>query len=159
MPLPGTVALALYLQRYFPLRSTELLDCRPNTANTARTSIHGTGRAIDAMIHAGTREGDAIADWLVTHATDLGVQYVIWDHVQWNPSRAEQFRPYTGPNPHTDHVHLELNQDGGAMRTAWFQSGGPERSPGDDPSWWKSLVVPVLTGGMALGAYVLWERR
>ncbi|RYE80571.1 MAG: hypothetical protein EOO74_01960, partial [Myxococcales bacterium] len=64
-------------------------SCRQNTANKSQTSVHGTGRAIDIMIKpvngkANSAAGDAIANWLVTHADEIGVQYVIWNRTAWN---------------------------------------------------------------------------
>lgn len=152
-PTLGATALGAYLLATFPgVRSADSLDCRPNTADASQTSIHGVGRAVDAMVPDGSRYGDAVADWLVEHAAEIGVQYVIWDHVAWNGSRAtDKFRPYTGPNPHTDHVHVELNEDGAAMRTPWFTAR---------PSTLASIAVPVFfVGVLALGGYLWWTSQ
>ena len=73
--------------------------------------------------------GDPIANWLVQNATAIGVQYLIWNRVSWNGHiKAPKDRPYTGPNPHTDHIHVELNHDGAGRKTPWFQ-----RSPNGKP--------------------------
>lgn len=101
-------------------------SCRPNTANTSETSVHGIGRALDIMIpRIGSRGnaavGDPIANWLVRNAAAIGIQYIIWNRVQWNGSRSgRKDNAYTGPNPHTDHIHAELNRDGAARTTPWF---------------------------------------
>ena len=100
--------------------------CRQNTANPAQTSVHGTGRAIDIMIspingRANSTVGDPIANWLIQNAGRIGIQYIIWNHVQWNGSRTgRKDRDYHGPNPHIDHIHVELNRDGAARITPWF---------------------------------------
>jgi len=76
-------------------------------------SLHAVGRAADVMVPrqslAGP-EGTSLANWLVENAQALGVQLVIWDHSVWQgSSRPERrFTPYSGPNPHVDHVHVEL---------------------------------------------------
>jgi hypothetical protein len=80
--------------------------CRPNTADTSQTSVHGTGRALDVM----TTAGAPIADWLLANAATLGVQLIIWDRRIWRVGRG--VGPYGGPNPHTDHVHVEVTGAG-----------------------------------------------
>ena len=101
-------------------------SCRQNTGNTSQLSVHGTGRALDLMIPtdggaADNDVGDEIANWLVVNAESIGVQFIIWDRTDWgayrNPPKAD---PYGGPNPHVDHIHMELTHDGANMRTAWF---------------------------------------
>ncbi|MDO9020936.1 MAG: hypothetical protein Q8S73_00390 [Deltaproteobacteria bacterium] len=110
-------ALGDHLRRAFPgsVSSYGGFSCRPNTANTSQTSVHGTGRAIDVFIpttggQADNTRGDVVANWLVTNAQRLGVQYIIWDRTQWNASRSgDKVSPYGGPHPHHDHLHVELN--------------------------------------------------
>lgn len=111
-------------------------SCRQNTANKAQTSVHGTGRAIDIMIKpvsgkANSAAGDKIANWLVTHAEEIGVQYVIWNRTSWNGSTGKS-KNYTGPNPHIDHIHAEVNERGGARLTPWFGNGAEGTLPPDD---------------------------
>ncbi|MEZ4394447.1 MAG: hypothetical protein R3A48_25520 [Polyangiales bacterium] len=130
--LPGTLAFATYLRRRFPqIRSAGGFDCcRQNTGNTAYLSVHSIGRAIDLMIptisgDADNTAGDAVANWLVANAQRIGVQLVVWDRTAWNGSRAPgtKVRPYTGPIPHVDHIHMELSVDGANRRTPFFTSG------------------------------------
>jgi len=74
-------------------------------------SMHATGRAADVMVPVPSGpEGKALADWLVENAAPLGVQLVIWDRSVWQGSLPvrSRFSAYTGANPHTDHVHVEL---------------------------------------------------
>lgn len=95
-------------------------SCRQNTANSKETSVHGTGRAID--VHCKGADGDKIAAWLIEHAQEIGVQLVIWRRTVWNGSkRGWKDARYNGPDPHEDHVHVELNTDGANQRTPWFQ--------------------------------------
>lgn len=54
-----------------------------------------------------TTGGDPIADWLLLHAAELGVQLVIWNRTIWRAG-VGTVRPCGGPNPHTDHVHVEV---------------------------------------------------
>ncbi|HEX3139904.1 MAG TPA: hypothetical protein VHQ87_07605, partial [Rhizobacter sp.] len=87
-----------------------------------------TGRALDIMIptvggKANGAVGDRIANWLVENAQAIGVQYIIWNHVRWAASYAagRKVAPYTGPVPHIDHIHVEINNAGAARSTPWFQ--------------------------------------
>jgi hypothetical protein len=132
---PGAQELRQYILTHFPgVTAIGGYACRQNTANKAETSVHGVGRALDIMIprvggRANSAIGDPIANWLVRNATAIGVQYLIWNRVSWNGHiKAPKDRPYTGPNPHTDHIHAELNHDGAGRKTPWFQ-----RSPNGKP--------------------------
>ncbi|WP_432509765.1 LGFP repeat-containing protein [Kineococcus sp. SYSU DK001] len=113
-------------------------------ADGAVNSEHHEGRALDWMLDAADPADAATAaqflDWLLAddaeNARRLGVMYVIWDGQVWKSYRAEQgWQPYTGPNPHTDHVHLSLSHRGAAGET----------------SWWTGEVEPVEAHWVALG--------
>ena len=144
----GAAKLKNHLLSTYPgISSIGGYACRQNTANKAETSVHGTGRALDIMIpkikgQADNTVGDAIANWLVVNAEDLGVQFIIWDQTKWNASySSNKAKPYGGPVPHTDHIHVELDLDGAAMKTAWYKgfndaSGGalPDDADTAEPS-------------------------
>ena len=86
--------------------------CRANTANPSELSVHAVGRALDIMTDANTpaglKTGDEIRNFLITNAEPLGVQRVIWNHHIWS-ANIDGWRAYTGPDPHTSHVHAEIN--------------------------------------------------
>ncbi|MCA9331786.1 hypothetical protein KC968_02490 [Candidatus Saccharibacteria bacterium] len=96
-----------------PVSSIGGYSCRKNTASPG-TSIHGLGRALDVMIDSTTPEGlekgNEIRNWVINNATQLGVQRVIWNKYTWAANK-DGWRPYGGPNPHTDHLHIEINLD------------------------------------------------
>ncbi|MGE5865435.1 MAG: peptidoglycan-binding protein [Rhizobacter sp.] len=125
----GARILKEYIEQNFSgVTSIGGYSCRANTANTAETSVHGVGRALDIMItpvggRANAAVGDRIANWLLQNAAAIGVQYVIWNRVRWNGSvrSGSKDAPYTGPNPHIDHVHAEINLDAATRRTPWFR--------------------------------------
>ncbi len=114
--MPGTMALGDLLASTYPqIYEIGGYSCRQNTANSAETSVHGTGRAMDLMIavvdgDADNEAGDVIANWLVYHAETLGVQLVIWDHSSWIGVGADKLGRYSGPIPHIDHIHVELTE-------------------------------------------------
>ena len=111
----------------FPqIDSVGIYSCRV-IAGTNSMSIHGVGRALDIMISpiggdADNGAGDPIAAWLMTHAQILGVQGIIFDHTIWTTSRAAgaRMRAYTGSNPHIDHLHVELNEQGAFENLPWY---------------------------------------
>jgi hypothetical protein len=101
--LPGTQTLRTKVSKAFKT-TVDGYACRPNTADTSKVSMHGTGRALD--IYATGASGTKIADYLVNNHQALGIQLVIWSRSKWNIQVGGG--AYTGPNPHTDHIHAEL---------------------------------------------------
>jgi len=139
--LSGTRIVGDYLKREFGgVSSYGGYSCRPNTADTSKTSVHGTGRAIDVFIpmaggQADNTLGDPVANWLITHAERIGIQLVIWDHSVWQANQSgEKLRPYGGPVPHIDHIHVELNGAAAHEQTAWFRDGGRSQPPSGAPA-------------------------
>lgn len=73
---------------------------------------HGAGRALDIMC-TGSR-GDAIADYVRSNASALGVSEVIWAQRIWTVQRgSEGWRPMedrgSGTANHYDHVHVSVS--------------------------------------------------
>ncbi|TSC83899.1 MAG: peptidoglycan-binding domain 1 protein [Parcubacteria group bacterium Gr01-1014_13] len=114
--LPGTTKLAEYVKGAFSgISRIETYWCRPNTANLSQTSTHGVGWALDIHIPmdngaADNSVGDPIANWLISNAGTLGVQFLVWDKTQYTTSgpSASRVAIYSGPIPHVDHIHFEL---------------------------------------------------
>ena len=86
-------------------------------------STHYDGRAIDVFFRPVTeenrRQGWLLAHWLVAHAEDLDVQYVIFDDRFWSVhSPRGQWQDYDAPEPgneilrHLDHVHVDVLRGG-----------------------------------------------
>ena len=120
---PGTKQLGDQLKGQFEFKTYGGYACRANTANKSKLSIHAVGRALDIMV-TGAR-GDSIANHLVKNASELGVQLIIWNRTVWQVgSSGAKSKQYSGPNPHTDHVHVEVTRE-----TA--TSGPGEASPGE----------------------------
>ncbi|MEZ4375248.1 MAG: MYXO-CTERM sorting domain-containing protein [Polyangiaceae bacterium] len=126
----GGEILRQYLYDHFPqIASIGGYACRQNTANLSELSVHGTGRALDIMIpvvgadqDADNDAGDPVGNWLIENAEAIGIQYMIWDQWSWNASRAagSKDRAYTGPNPHVDHLHVELSLAASQNTDDWF---------------------------------------
>ncbi len=71
---------------------------------------HGTGHAIDVMITS-QAQGDAVAAFVLEHAAELNVKYVIWRQRSWKPERGAwrlmEDRGSITQN-HFDHVHVSV---------------------------------------------------
>jgi hypothetical protein len=127
----GAAALSAWLEaHYHYTRSIGGYACRQNTANPAQMSLHAEGRAVDWMLSAANpKHRRAVArfvrtvparNWAVARA--MGIQELIWNHRIWTSyHHSEGWRAYTGPNPHTDHIHIGLNRAGAAKRTSFWR--------------------------------------
>ncbi|MCW2135413.1 hypothetical protein B0G38_004604 [Arthrobacter sp. VKM Ac-2550] len=82
-------------------------------------STHYDGRAIDIFFRPVTeenrREGWMLAHWLVAHAEELDIQYIIFDDRFWSVySPRGQWQDYEAPEPgneilrHLDHAHVDV---------------------------------------------------
>ena len=129
---PGTAALRrLLVASYGP---QTIGDTRACPVGAPVTSEHVDGRALDWVLDAADPADRATAEefltWLVGPAADaasataarrLGVMYVIWNGRIWKSYQADRgWQPYTGGDPHADHVHLSLSIRGAAAETSWW---------------------------------------
>lgn len=181
--LPGTDRLARFLRDSFDgaNRYDSTVYCR-SVRGGSSLSMHATGRAIDLYIptigdRADNSAGDPVANYLIRNATELGVQYFIWDKTQFNTSRG-----YTedycrggcwehggGKHPHHDHLHIELTKhaanhlrlsdipavDGSGSTSGGSSAAAPDApatlSPSDGESVWTDAVT--LSAEQVTGAY------
>lgn len=110
---PGAQSLSNLIMKAYspPVTSVGGFSCRQNT-NDDSVSIHGVGRALDIMIDSttpkGKEVGDRIRNLMINNAEQIGVQLVIWDRHIWSVNN-KGWRVYDGPNPHIDHLHVEIN--------------------------------------------------
>lgn len=168
---PSVARLGEFLQSRFPAIQNVLgYSCRPNTNNPSSTSVHGLGRALDLGILPlpdGTADprGNEIAQWLVDHASGIGVQVIIWDQTIWSTSRnpTGSLTSYNGPNPHVNHIHVELNNAGAAGRTPWFSRNITPihdiATPSASPEGALVAVVAgvLVTATVGAGIYYGWR--
>jgi uncharacterized protein (TIGR03382 family) len=104
---PGTKALGDQLKAQFKFSSYGGYSCRANTANPGQLSIHAVGRALDVMTSGAA--GERIANHVATHSKALGIEMIIWNRTIWRVTQnGATSKAYGGPNPHTDHVHIEV---------------------------------------------------
>ncbi len=150
---PGVAAFRDLLLKTYP-RSGSLgivRDC-----GIGGTSEHKEGRAFDWAVNANdpqdVAEVDAMFAWLF--ATDAngntnamlrrtGLMYVIWNKRMWKAYAPEKgWEPYTGPVPHTDHVHMSFGWSGAKKATSYWDGTVAPTDFGPRPP---ALPVPVAS--------------
>lgn len=183
-PLPGTVALARWLQRRYPATGSMGLV---RGCNVGGTSEHKDGRAFDwaaDVARPATKRAayDFIRKALATDAAGnehalarrLGIMYFIYHDTIWASYRDFAPRPYLNSGcktkarcsrslRHLNHVHISLGYAGAAAQTSWYRSRNvpslPVLYPGTnqlDPDLTAvaALTVPA-TGQVVTSSYVL----
>ena len=97
-----------------------IYNCRRIPGSTS-LSLHAEGRAADLGVPTGAGWAQTLADALVANSRELGVQLVIYRRKVWSGRYPNSgWRNYTGSNPHTDHLHVELSWN--AARTLTTQA-------------------------------------
>jgi peptidoglycan hydrolase-like protein with peptidoglycan-binding domain len=166
---PGVVAFAKLMTGYYQLGSADYGITR--NCNSGVTE-HSEGRAWDWMLNVTKPNEKAVADavtqWLSAPdaqgrpgamARRFGIMYIIWNHKMWrayDPARG--WAPYTGPVPHTDHVHFSFYWGGAYGHTSWWtgkaltsietapSTAPTPTTPPQTPSAVYSLLIPGATG-------------
>ncbi len=132
-------------------RNLGIYNCR-NIPGSSSLSLHGEGRATDLGVPVGAGWAQTLADALVANSRELGIQLVIYRRKVWSGRYPNSgWRAYTGSNPHTDHLHVELSWHAARTLTApaiQTQLGGA-LSPAPSTDWTKAIVMslPVLKRG------------
>jgi hypothetical protein len=103
--------------------------CRPIAGSTER-SVHSEGRACDLGTPGVTTWSLAVADALVASSAELGIQCVIHNRRIWSSSYWDKgWRPYTGSDPHTGHLHVELDRAAARILTVALINGALSPAP------------------------------
>lgn len=118
---PNAVALANY---FGPKHGIKAVGGW-RSVGSVPNSDHPKGLAIDFMTRD-KAQGDALAADLIANASAWGITYVIWWRRIWRPGVG--WKPYTGPVPHTDHVHASVAANGTTGNTS-----GVSVTPVDNP--------------------------
>lgn len=148
---PGARALQkAILERHPQARNLGIFAAR-NIRGGASLSRHALGLAGDTGFPMssgrGSHAGYVLVGELRAGAESLGVQAIIYDRRIWS-RKSPGGRPYTGVNPHYDHVHWELTAAAGqrlTLATARLVLGG-------------SHVVRDLRRGMSGADVAKWQR-
>ena len=126
---PGVVAFRDMVLATYPCTTSGGIT---RACSIGGTSEHKEGRAWDWMIQVGNPAADAFLGWLLktdaqgnTHAMArrLGIMYIVWNKQMWRAYKASSgWLPYTGSNPHTDHVHFSFSWAGAKKQTTFWTS-------------------------------------
>jgi len=121
---PGVTAFAALMKSTYKSGVTGISrTCQSDT------SEHYEGRALDWMLSVNVPQQKAVADsvvaWLSADngamARRFGISYIIWNTKMWREYAPERgWAPYTGSDPHTDHIHFSFSWDGAMARTSWW---------------------------------------
>lgn len=112
---PQTPRLALSLRHLvrqvserWPDRDTHADGWIGDAAHAARTSDHNPDSR--GIVHAVDLTAAGHAGWLLVTAAILhpATAYVIYRGTIWSRTHDFEGRAYTGPNDHTDHVHVSI---------------------------------------------------
>jgi hypothetical protein len=104
---PHVTAFIAKVNKAYPARGRASDGTWGDKAHQARKSDHNTGDAVDITHDPGSgADGDTIAAMALK---DPNVKYVIWNRQIYNTSKPG-WRPYTGSNPHTKHVHVSFKR-------------------------------------------------
>ncbi|MEO5680804.1 MAG: hypothetical protein ABIS47_14175 [Acidimicrobiales bacterium] len=128
---PGASAFRDLVLRAYP--GTTSLGISRDCAIGGR-SEHKEGRGwdwgVNAQDPAQMGQANDLLSWLLAPdqyrnafamARRLGIMYMIWNRQIWRAYAPDLgWQPYSGPNPHTDHVHFSLSWDGAWARTSWY---------------------------------------
>jgi hypothetical protein len=121
-PKPGVTAFKNYVLSNFG--GTDLGIIRECGGSM---SGHTAGTAWDWGTLANSAKVDALLSALQANDNELirrtGLMYMIWNQRIWN-TRSRVWQNYTGPNPHTDHVHFSFGSEGAWGRTSFFIENG-----------------------------------
>jgi hypothetical protein len=183
-PAPGTVALARWLTRTYPVTGSMGMM---RACGSGGRSEHKDGRAFDwAADVRRTKQRRAAFDFIrKALATDsagnahalarrMGIMYVIYDDTIWASYRDFAPRPYLNSAcrslkrcsrtlRHLNHVHISLGLAGAAAQTSWYRGRGvpsrPVLHPGTneldaDGTAVTGLTVPA-TGVTVSSPYIL----
>lgn len=99
-----------------------------DSAHQTRKSDHNDGNAFDLTHDTNHGVDCGVLSRLVIN--DKRVTYVIWNRQIYNRARAtEGWRPYSGLNPHTHHMHVSIQATSRDDLSAWPWSASAAHLP------------------------------
>jgi hypothetical protein len=169
-PRPGTVALAAWLMKTYPVTGSLGMM---RACNVGGRSEHNDGRAFDWKADVAKKKTRRAAYDFITKAlaTDdqgnahalarrMGIMYIIYNDTIWSSYYDFKPRPYLHAGckkrrkcsrtlRHLDHVHISLGYAGAAAQTSWYRERGvasePVLHPGTDELDANETAVTALT--------------
>jgi len=111
--------LLAQINKYAPNRSKLSDGSIGDAAHAARLSDHNPVKfpfcatpLVTARDFTHDPDGGFNAGWLAGRLVNLNdprIKYIIWNRQIWE--KGTGWKPYTGPNPHTKHVHVSVKGD------------------------------------------------
>lgn len=160
----GCVAMMAHWKRSTGLGNDGCYNNRNIRGGTSK-SLHAVGRAAD--LHADANhpteraKAESYVQWLIVNASELGVQYLIWNRRSWRPDRG--WHSYSGVDPHNTHIHAELDIDGAANPSPlWAKPGttpAPKPVPPKPPKQEIDDMIVQVTESGSLWACTAVSRR
>lgn len=141
--------------------------------NIGNPSHHKEGRAWDWTVNANSPDDVArvqeLFDWLFAmdrYGNDaaifrrVGLVSVIWNGQHWSTAEPS-WRPYTGANRHTDHVHFSFGWPGARAQTSFYRWLGMPLPPPNPIKPGSPLVVQNMNwvGLLAIVGMLGWLTR
>lgn len=168
-PQPGTVALRALVMGYYGVGRDGGIsrDC-----SIGDTSEHKEGRAWDWMLDINNPTENAAAQdfllWLTGpdangvpagNARRLGIMYLIRNRQIWEADQATYgWQPYSGPNPHTDHIHISLSWDGAEKRTSWWTGTAITQQDVGPCQFYSDEFAPAYSGPRYTPCPPVWPK-
>lgn len=114
---PGTSAFRRVVGPHFGFTRVEVV--RDRSRCQSQRSRHCQCAAIDFFTTdlSPVGKGRLLFEWALANANALNIQGGIFNRRCFGLGGTWAERPYTGKHPHTDHVHIELNNHGAANLT------------------------------------------
>jgi hypothetical protein len=114
-------------------------------AHQQRVSDHNTGDAEDFGFKNQKDAQSAIAR-LQSESKQRGVKYIIFNKQIWNPEISNEWRPYNGPNPHSDHIHVSYKRQVGGYASTPMQQYMGLNNPAYDQMFFPTEGVNDFRG-------------
>lgn len=122
---PHVRAAAKELSQRFGIPPAAISGWR--ATGSVSNSDHPKGLALDVMMPL---IGNQISTWAINNAARLGITYIIWNRQIWQNGKWSR---YSGPSPHTDHVHISFSASPGTGGANVESGGESSTGSGDDP--------------------------
>jgi hypothetical protein len=138
---PGTIVYWIGDQAHAASRSDHNPDSR------------GIVHAIDVMAAAGTAAAKAVVHCALSR---VDLQYVIHDRTIWSRNSGWAPQPYTGSDPHTDHVHIS-GKHGTVGATSSTEAGYDVAAEQDQTPWVFALQEAAVNISDTDAQYLCWR--
>ena len=133
---PACKAALAEATRLWPKRSTASDGILPSAAHSIQNpkSDHELGNAFDLTNDPAVGCNAHDLAEAIRLRNDARVKYVISARRIWTPAISRTWRPYTGSNPHTSHIHVSIHATARNSTGLWFPAATPKSEPAQPTS-------------------------